>query len=397
MYTRKYFDLILNRLKEPRGFIQILYGSRQIGKTTLIKQVINDIKTPVHYASADDSPAVTSIWLDQLWDTCRLKYSQEKSREYLLVIDEVQKIPNWSETIKKNWDQDSFNDINIKLVLLGSAPIAIQKGLSESLAGRFELIHLPHWSFREMRDAFGFSLDEYIYYGGYPGSAKLIADNERWRDYIKHSLVDSVISKDILSLSNIQKPTLLRRVFELGAFCSAQILSYNKMLGQLQDVGNTVTIAHYLDLLSISGLLHGVEKYSTNVLKVRSSSPKFQVYNNALMTTQHKQSFSDATKDAELWGRFVESAVGAFLLNESIFHRFNIYYWRDRNAEVDFILEKDGVLVAIEVKTSRTTHNYRGLEQFSSKFPKVKKILVGKDGLILNDFFQMNVEELFAI
>lgn len=395
MYKRNYFDLVLKRLREPRGFIQILYGSRQIGKTTLIKQIIQDIGVPVHYASADDSPAVTSFWLDQLWETCRRKLTQTKQSEYILVIDEIQKVPNWSENIKKNWDQDSFHDVPIKVVLLGSAPISIQKGLSESLAGRFELIHLPHWNFTEMRDAFGFSLEEYIYYGAYPGSAGIIRDKEqRWRDYIKNSLIDSVISKDILSLSTILKPTLLRRVFELGSFYSGQILSYSKILGQLQDVGNTVTIAHYLNLLSISGLLGGIEKYSTNILSIKSSSPKFQVYNNALMTTQHSQTFDEAVNNPELWGRFTESSVGAFLLNESVNHRFKLHYWRDRQVEVDFIIERDGVVVAIEVKSNRAS-SYRVLEQFSKKFDRVRPLLVGKEGIPLQDFFQINFDDLF--
>ena len=394
MYRRKHFDLVLNRLKEPRRFIQILYGSRQIGKTTLIKQVLKDVDIPFHYASADDTPAVTSVWLDQLWETCRLKLKQTKQNEYILIIDEVQKIQNWSENIKKNWDKDSFSDINIKLVLLGSAPISIQKGLSESLAGRFELIHLPHWGFIEMNLAFGFSLEEYIFYGGYPGSAALIGNMERWRDYIKNSLVDSVISKDILSLSTILKPTLLRRVFELGSFYSGQILSYSKMLGQLQDVGNTVTIAHYLDLLSLSGILNGIEKYSTNLLKVKGSSPKFQVFNNALMATQYPQTRDDIMSNPELWGRFVESSVGAFLLNESINNRFKLYYWRERNVEVDYIIERDGVVVAIEVKSGKAS-SYRGLEHFSKTFNHVKTILVGNEGISLEDFFHVDFDELF--
>ncbi len=396
MYKRKYFDIILNRIIAPRKFIQIIYGSRQIGKTTLIKQVIKEISIPCLYVSADDIPAVTSAWIDQIWDTCRLKLNQNDKKEYILIIDEVQKIPNWSENIKKNWDHDSFNDINIKLFLLGSAPISIQKGLSESLAGRFELIHITHWSYKEMKEAFNLTIEEYVYYGGYPGAIGMIGENERWQSYIKDSLVDSVISKDILSLSNILKPTLLRRLFELGALYSGQVLSYTKMIGQLQDVGNTVTIAHYLELLSVSGLLTGIGKYSTNMINMRSSSPKFQVYNNALMTIQYNKSFNEIINNTELWGRFVESAVGAFLLNESINNNFKLYYWKDRNFEVDFILEKMGRLIAIEVKSSKIS-NLKGLEQFSAKFPNVKKILVGKEGISLEDFLQVNFDNLFSI
>jgi len=381
-------------MREQKKFIQIIYGSRQIGKTTLIKQATQELDIPFYYASADDVPAVTSIWIDQIWDTCRLKVKQTIQKEYVLIIDEVQKIPNWSENIKKNWDYDSFNNINIKLFLLGSAPISIQKGLSESLAGRFELIHIPHWGYKEMNEAFGMSLEEYVYYGGYPGSVAMIGDNDRWQSYIRDSLVDSVISKDILSLSSILKPTLLRRLFEFGSLYSGQVLSYTKMIGQLQDVGNTVTIAHYLDLLSISGLLTGIGKYSTNILSSRNSSPKFQVYNNALMTIQYQKSFNEILSDTDLWGRFVESSVGAFLLNESIKNNYKVYYWRDRNLEVDFVIEKAGKLIAIEVKSNNDSKS-KGLEQFSLRFPNVKNILIGKSGMDLVEFLQMDLDYLF--
>jgi uncharacterized protein len=394
MYKRKYFTKILERIKAPRNFIQIIYGSRQVGKTTLIKQIVKEINSPYTYVSADDITAVTSTWIDQIWETCRIKINKNEKKDFVLIIDEVQKIPNWSENIKKNWDYDSFNDIKLKLFLLGSAPISIQKGLSESLAGRFELVPITHWSYTEMKEAFSFSIEEYVYYGGYPGAIPMIKDIERWQDYIKNSLVDSVISKDILSLSNILKPTLLRRLLELGSLYSGQILSYNKMLGQLQDVGNTVTIAHYLELLSISGLLTGIEKYSTNTVNIRSSSPKLQVYNNALMAIQHNKSFNEILNNSELWGRFIESAVGAFLLNESISNNFKLYYWRERNFEVDFILEKKGKQVAIEVKSNKTS-NLQGIEKFSAKFPSVKKILVGKNGISLEDFLQIDFDWLF--
>ena len=273
MYKRKYFKHIFARLNEPRQFIQVITGPRQTGKTTLIQQVLKEIKIPSHYATSDAVDANSPLWIEQQWEIARLRLqSVQVKKGYLLVFDEIQKIRNWTETIKKLWDEDTRNDIPLKVVLLGSSPLLIQKGITETLAGRFELLRISHWSYEEMHKAFGFGLDQYMYFGGYPGSATLISNEERWKNYIKDSLIETTVSRDVLMMKRVDKPALLKRLFELGCRYSGQILSYNKMLGQLQDAGNTTTLAHYLDLLSSAGMLTGLQKYASEKIRQKSST-----------------------------------------------------------------------------------------------------------------------------
>jgi len=230
MFERSELQVLQGRLTETRKFIQVVSGPRQVGKTTIISQLYNKIKIPVLYESADAIPPGNTLWLDQLWEAARLRMKSQGSEEYILIIDEVQKIPNWSETVKKNWDFDSFNKTNLKVILLGSSRLLLQQGLTESLTGRFENITLPHWSFTEMNKAFGWDEDTYAWYGGYPGSADLIKDGDRWERYIRDSIIETSISKDILMLTRVNKPALLKNLFELGCLYSGQILSYSKML-----------------------------------------------------------------------------------------------------------------------------------------------------------------------
>ena len=221
------------------------------------------------------------------------------------MIDEVQKIENWSEVVKREWDADTRGRVNLKVVLLGSSRLLLRKGLTESLAGRYELIRMPHWSLREMQDAFGVSLDQYIYFGGYPGPAHLIQDERRWRKYIKDSLVAPAIEKDVVMTSNIYKPALMKQLFELGCGYSAEILSLTKLMGQLQDAGNVTTLAGYLEILNQCALLTGLQKYAKDDARKRGSVPKYQVYNNALLTAYKGRSFVADRTDTQAWGRWV--------------------------------------------------------------------------------------------
>ena len=330
----------------------------------------------------------------QVWETARLKMKASGAKEYLLVIDEIQKIDNWSEVAKQQWDKDTREKVNIKVVLLGSSRLLIQKGLTESLAGRFEKFHLGHWSFAEMEAAFGWSVEQYIYFGGYPGTASLINDEERWKSYIKDALIETSISKDILMLTRVDKPALLKRLFELGCLYSGQILSYTKIIGQLQDAGNTTTLANYLKFLSDSGLLGGLEKYAGSVIRQRSSSPKFQVYNNALLTSQDHDTYSTAIVNPKRWSRLVESSVGAHLLNHSVSEKYNLYYWREGNNEVDFILKKGGDVIGLEVK-SGVGVDTKGMDLFNEKFHPHKILLVGTGGLSYEEFLKINPKDLF--
>jgi predicted AAA+ superfamily ATPase len=395
MSKRFYNEILKSRIeKEERRFIQVIMGPRQVGKTTMIIQLLQEVSMGYVFESADAIPNPNSTWLQQVWETARIKLKMNNAAEFLLIIDEIQKIDNWSETVKQQWDRDTREHTNIKVIILGSSRLLIQKGLTESLAGRFETIYLGHWSFTEMENAFGWNKEQYVYFGGYPGSASLISEENRWKNYVRDALIETSILKDILMLTRIDKPALLKRLFELGALYSGQILSYTKIIGELQDAGNTTTLSHYLSLLSDCGLLGGLEKYAGNVVRKRSSAPKFQVYNNALLTAQNDKLFADVIVNPKEWGRLVESSIGSHLINNSVTQRYNVYYWRDGNEEVDFILEKNGKLVALEVKSGQKASN-TGMSVFTKKFNPLRSLLVGTGGIPYNEFLKIDPKDLF--
>jgi predicted AAA+ superfamily ATPase len=382
MYLRPMYHTLVKRIGEPRRFIQVLAGPRQTGKTTIVRQVTEANQIPLHYASADEPTLQSRAWIEQQWETGRLLATETKGKgEALLVLDEIQKVTGWSEVVKRLWDSDTRNNLSIKVVLLGSAPLLIQRGLTESLAGRFEIIPVPHWSYSEMREAFGWDLDHFIYFGGYPGAADLIADRQRWSRYIIDSLIETTLSRDILLLTRVDKPALLRRLFQLGCSFSGQILSYQKMIGQLQDAGNTTTLAHYLELLTGAGMLTGLQKYAANEVRERASSPKLQVLNTALLSAPSRLSFEEARKDREYWGRLTESAVGAHLINSAAGMGVELFYWRERSREVDFVLRSGKTVVAIEVKSGARKEGLPGMDAFDKTFQPQRKLLAGGDGI----------------
>ena len=390
MYKRPIAGELHKRLGEPRRFIQVLAGPRQTGKTTLVTQVLKDLKAAGHYASADAPTLKSPVWIEQQWEMGR---NLARNGKGVLVLDEIQKIPGWSEIVKKLWDNDTLHHVPLHVVLLGSSTILVQKGLQESLAGRFEIIPVTHWSFAEMRTAFDFSLTDYIYYGGYPGAATLISEPDRWRQYILDSLIETTISRDILLMTRVDKPALLRQMFELGCVYSGQILSFHKMTGQLQEAGNTTTLAHYLGLLRDAGLISGLSKYSGKVIRQRASSPKLVVHNTALMAAFHHQSIEQASKDPVVWGRFVESAVGAHLINETRNKNIHVFYWNDNHSEVDFVLQNGQELIAIEVKSHTKETSLIGMAAFGNQYPGSKKLLVGGSGIAIKDFLSSPLHE----
>ena len=394
MIERSQLQVITKRVLEPRKFIQVLMGPRQVGKTTMASQMLKKINIPYVFESADSVTAVSTGWIEQIWETARLKMKIQSAKEFILVIDEIQKILNWSETVKRLWDRDTLNETCIKLVLLGSSRLLLQKGLTESLAGRFETMYLGHWSFGEMEEAFNWNTNQYAWFGGYPGGAELIDDEDRWKNYIKNSLIETSVSKDILMLTRVDKPALLKRLFELGCHYSGQILSFTKILGQLQDAGNTTTLSHYLNLLDTAGLLSGIEKYAANIIRKRSSSPRFQVHNNALLSAQKNDYFNEIMQKPAEWGHIIESAVGAHLINHSISQNYSVYYWKERNNEVDFILERRGKTIAIEIK-SNNSEKSKGLEVFKNKFNPEKLYLISNRGLSWQEFLKINPIDLF--
>lgn len=376
---------LLKRLQEKRRFVQVLAGPRQVGKTTVVRQVMEAAKIPAHYAAGDEPTLRDRTWLGQQWDMARLKAGESKAGA-LLVLDEIQKVPDWSSLVKLRWDEDTHAGVNLKVVLLGSSPLLIQKGLTESLAGRFEMIPVPHWSFSEMREAFGWTLESYLFYGAYPGAAELTHEPPRWRRYILDSLIETTLSRDILLLTRVDKPALLRRLFQLGCAYSGQILSYQKMIGQLTDAGNTTTLAHYLELLQSAGMLAGLSKHFLGQARQRGSSPKLQVLNTALMSAQDHRSLAEARRDGDYWGRLVESAVGAHLVNATLGTDLSVTYWRERNHEVDFVLRRGGTVVAIEVKSGGRREALPGMDAFVRQFKPQRQLLVGGQGIGLEEF-----------
>lgn len=393
MYKRSQFSILNNRIHEDRDKIQVIAGPRQVGKSTLVKQVLKECEIPHLLLSADNVPSTNNDWIGESWETARLRLSMSGQSEFLLVIDEVHKINNWSEAVKKEWDYDTMHDINIKVVLLGSSRLLLKYGLTESLAGRFELIHMPHWSFAEMHEAFDTSITEYIYFGGYPGGAKYIKDETRWRKYIKESIITPAIERDVIITKKIYKPILLKQLFELGCSYSGEELALNKMLGQLQDAGNVTTLAGYLNTLDESCLLCGLKKYANDNARKYNSVPKLLVYNTALLSALSSINYDRASQDAKIWGRWIESAVGAHLLNQAQEYDYKIFYWRERDNEVDFVIANNLQLIAIEVKSGRRTTNV-GLSVFRTKFVPASSFVVGSGGIPIEEFLTWDIGKL---
>ena len=401
-FQRPQVNTLVRRLAEAPHHLIALFGPRQTGKTAIVRQALRQIDLRSRYLAVDE-PDTTDFripsaagatfplsqerdtgWLVRNWEEARIE-AERSPRGFVLVFDEIQKIPRWSETVKGLWDADRARNCPLRVVILGSAPLLMQSGLSESLAGRFETIRVAHWSFKEMSEAFDFDLPAYLYFGGYPGAARTIRDPERWRAYVLGALVEPNIERDILAMTRVDKPALLKRLFELGAVHSGQILSYTKMLGQLQDAGNTTTLARYLDLLASAGLLAGLPKYANQPQRRRTSSPKLNVLNTALMTAGSGYAFAEAQADRSFWGRIVESVVGAHLLNTAA-SGIRLYYWRDGLNEVDFVLQRGPWIVAIEVKSGARRTALRGMDAFERRFRPVRSLVVGEGGVPLNEF-----------
>lgn len=387
-FERAQVAVLKNRLREPRRFMQVVAGPRQVGKTTLVTQALAQLGVPHVFASADEPTLRDAAWLAAQWERARAEASASPQGA-VLAIDEVQKAPHWPETVKRLWDEDGRNGLPLHVVLLGSSPLLVQQGLTESLAGRFEIVRAPHWSFAEMRDAFGFDLEAYLAFGGYPGAAPLVGEPERWRRYLLDALIETTIARDVLLMTRVDKPALLRRTFELGCRYSGQILSYTKMLGQLQEAGNTTTVAHYLELLAGAGMLTGLSKYAGEVVRQRGSSPKLQVFNTALMTAIAGP--PDASRNAAFRGRLAESAVGAHLVNAATDHDLAVFYWRERDREVDFVVRSGPDLLAIEVKSGAARTHQPGLDAFTRAFPQARPLVVGGDGVPLETFLERPV------
>ncbi len=395
MYIRKQMDEMARRMQEPRRRIQILFGPRQVGKTTLARQMMEVLPLPYHYETADAHQEPEFPWLEHHWGIARREAVRASGTQgAVLILDEAQKVPSWSELVKRLWDEDTANGVPLNVLLLGSSPLLMQRGLSESLAGRFEQIHLMHWSYGEMREAFGWDLESYIFFGGYPGAVDLVGDERRWSRYVRDAIIEPSLVRDVIDMEPIRKPALLRQLFTLACEYGSQVLSYNKMLGQLHDAGNTTTLAHYLELLSRIGMVSGLSKFGRTEVQ-RRDIPKLQVFNTALMSARGALDFETARRDQIRWGRLVESAVGAHILNSIAGDNIAAYYWREGDKEVDFVLQHGSRIAAIEVKSGHKRTGHSGLNAFSERFAPDRVLLVGGGGMPLEEFLQTPVKDLF--
>lgn len=385
MFERALVAEIVARMQEPREFMQILVGPRQTGKSTAIGQVLNSLDIPYHLIAADDYSLNTEEWFASEWRKARMLASSE-AQGALFVVDEVQKLPHWAAVAKKMWDEDTRSNVPVKVLLTGSSSLLIQRGMEDSLMGRFEVLYSMHWSFSECRDAFGYSLDDFLFFGGYPGAAKRKGDPIRWARYMQTSIVEPTISQDILQMERIEKPALLKSLFVMGSSYSAQEVSYTKIMGQLQDAGNTVTIAHYLDLLSKAGMLSGLQKYALDAARIRRSSPRLMIHDTSLMTYPYGSNKNTVLADPEKRGHLVESAVGAYLIERSVEEGFEVFWWRtSKGEEVDFVIKKASMLTAIEVKSGRIKGT-KGVREFLKRSPHASSLVVGSEECPLEDF-----------
>lgn len=369
-------------LERHPDLLQVVTGPRQVGKTTAALTVQKAWSGPSRYAAADEYLPVSAEWIHSEWELARLEARRAPT---LLVLDEVQKVPRWSEVVKAEWDADRRLGRDVRVIILGSSALLLAQGLTESLAGRFLVHRCMHWSFAECRAAFGWDAERWIYFGGYPRSASFDDDEATWRTYIRDALIETVVARDVLALQTVQKPALLRQLFALAAGSPAQLLSYTKMLGQLQDSGNTTTLAHYLKLLEGAYLVSGLETWSPSPVRARSSSPKLVVWNNALVSALGPRSFAEARRDHAWWGRLVENAVGAHLLNGLAGSPFDVRYWRDGAVEVDYVLQAGGQTLALEVKSGRE-RPVAGPEAFRKVAPATRAVIVGSGGIPLDEF-----------
>ncbi len=386
-YQRNIVNVIRNRINEPRRFIQILIGPRQTGKTTAVTQALADFPLPYLMTEATKGES-DGDWLRAQW--YRARGLTNAGLSALLVIDEIQYVKNWSAIAKTLWDEDAVAGVDLRVLLTGSSATLIQAGLNESLVGRFELIESTHWTFAECSDAFGYSLNDYLFYGGYPGAESLRGDPRRWLRYMRSSVIEPSILNDALSLGDVRNPELMQRLFMVGAPYSAQEISYRKLLGQLNDRGNTSTLARYLELLSDAGIMSGLHKYDPKILREKTSSPRLLVHDTSLMVAAYGRKRNALLDNPELRGRLVETAVGAYLINRSYSGEIEVFWWREGASEVDFVVTCDDDVTAIEVKSGRVKPT-RGLDEFILRYPYANALVVGSPACTLEDFLKGKV------
>lgn len=380
--SRSFQAQIEARLEEKAPLIQVLIGPRQVGKTTAIQNILASRSRL--YETADSPVPLPHSEIERLWNEA------SRMKNPILAIDEVQKIDGWAETVKRLWDKRSSP---IKLILLGSAALAIEKNLKESLAGRYELIRVEHWNLEEAQTGFATSIEKFIEFGCYPGSMNLIEDLSRWGAYIRDSIVEPAIGRDILQLSPVENPALLRQVFSVCLCHPAQVISLNKIQGQLQDKGALATIQHYIDLLSLGFMVTGIQKYSSQVIRTKSSPPKIIIHDNALIRAFERPIQESPSR--ERMGFYFENAVGSRLIEAG----WDTYYWKDRNLEVDFVaIGPNGEKWAIEVKlTAPDERDLKGLKVFCERNPEFTPCVVCPEPVAIRNINSISAASILSL
>ncbi len=392
-FERSLVKVLLRALGKRSAVFQVIIGPRQVGKTTIAHQVLKKLPYPSVYASADSPLPPGPEWIETQWRFAEVELKKSK-KPVILVLDEVQKVRGWGELLKRLWDNARQVRQDIRLVVLGSSALLMNEGLTESLAGRFFLNRCYHWTYYECKESFGWDLKKWLYFGGYPGAAAFTDDESEWKRYVTDSLIEAVLARDVLQMQKITKPALLRHLFALAATFPAQIFSYNKMLGQLQDAGNTTTLAHYLKLLETAFLVSGLELFSRGQIRKRGSSPKMILWNNALVNALSIKTFKESVRDEVWWGRLVENAAGAHFCNSLPGSEYNLTYWREADREVDFVITRGAEIWAVEVKSGRGGKS-SGLERFRPRYPNARVLVIGGPGIPLEKFFLEPAETWF--
>ncbi len=378
-----FIEYLTDSIKSHPDLIQVIIGPRQVGKTTgVLEYLKTQDSLTTRYVSADGEVSRPGSWLEEQWLLLQFDSIGPNGNEGLLVIDEIQKVENWSETAKKLWDQQKRTGTKIKLILLGSSSLEIQKGLSESLTGRFKLHTVHHWNLDESHRGYDLDLEKFLVFGGYPGSYTFIKDKVSWLQYVNESIVNTVIGRDILSLNRVKSPSLFKQTFYLACSYGAQEISYNKLLGQLQDKGNVELIKHYLELFEGAFLLKQLFKYSNKKTLSRSSSPKILPLAPSLYSIT-----LDADLNSEHRGRAFEIAVGCELIRLP----GQLFYWREGPFEVDYVYKFGQNVFAIEVKSNRK-RNQKSLTEFKTKFPGSKTMIVTPDSF--SNFINLIKDEI---
>lgn len=397
-YERPLVQTLTNRLQEPRRFVQVIVGPRQTGKTTALRTVLKKLSSPTAnvriesmLVRAESQTTTGRQWLIAQWNEARLRAKAAGDRPFILAIDEIQLIEQWSSVVKALWDADTDAELDLRVVLTGSSALLLQRGLREAMTGRFELHHCQQWDYVECETAFAMNLEEYLYFGGYPGAAELRCEPDRWLAYMQEAIILPSVLRDVVSQQPVTKPALMSSLFTLGCSYSAQEVSLRKLMGQLDDAGNATTIATYLQMLSDAGLLTGIQKYDLAGVRRKASSPRLAVHDTGLMVANQGPTRNLLLQDPVLKGHLVESAIGAYLLRRSRSEHFDVWWWRDKNGlEVDFVLTNGQAITGIEVKSGKV-RSLAGLDAFCAATTGVHRIVIGGAQVTVEDFLRGEV------